>query len=468
MGKPKRKRRKHQEETALTPSEFDVFLSHVTSDKKAADAVARWIERVFAVKVFVSSIGPGEVWRQKISHAVEQCRAMIVLVTETSGLSQWTCYEAALARATCMPICFVCVGNVDLTKTPFGDLEVCPWKDAESESAAKLLAWVARVVKKPGGNIAIDDFQGIKGPPLEELINSRDEEARGFPAQMRLRIVKDGIFAPEWSDAECARDYARMVDDIIRKGYYPDAVVAIVDHEQQGGRHVASRVHDQLRGKLPFIHVHVSGARGDGSDRKAEIKEEEKKKIAAGALTLLIVDDVCFSGGTIKKVEEELLRVEPGCKVFTGVIGATCDRTRGDLIPQVYAREIHGDYAVFPWGVVSRTGTPDVVPPPVIIGHDWGHSIEFPAHRRSQLTLIDPQKRMRYHFHERRAECVLVLDEGLVGKVENWSSESIEPYTCIMIPPRQRHGFEARERPVRLLEIWYRDGDPRDIRDADR
>jgi hypothetical protein len=106
----------------------DIFISYAREDRAAAERIARGLNGMGLEVFWDTEIPPGQTWADYIEGKLTQCRAVIVLWSESSTKSQWVREEARMGRekAKLIPVL------LDGTPAPFGFGEV---------QAADLSAW---------------------------------------------------------------------------------------------------------------------------------------------------------------------------------------------------------------------------------------------------------------------------------------------------------------------------------------
>ncbi len=87
---------------------IDIFISHSAKDKRTADAVCAALEGA-GVKCWIAprDILPGADWGEAISDAIENCRAMVLIVSANANSSSQIRREverAVTARTPILPV----------------------------------------------------------------------------------------------------------------------------------------------------------------------------------------------------------------------------------------------------------------------------------------------------------------------------------------------------------------------------
>jgi hypothetical protein len=106
----------------------DIFISYAREDRAAAERIARGLNGMGLEVFWDTEIPPGQTWADYIEGKLTQCRAVIVLWSESSTKSQWVREEARMGRdkGVLIPV------MIDASQPPFGFGEV---------QAANLASW---------------------------------------------------------------------------------------------------------------------------------------------------------------------------------------------------------------------------------------------------------------------------------------------------------------------------------------
>mgnify|MGYP001476066655 FL=1 len=98
----------------------DVFLSYAREDSERAAQIAHALEAAGLDVFWDNEVPPGSTWADYIEAKLAQCKALIVLWSETSTKSQWVREEARLGRdkGVLIPV------MIDASTPPFGFGEV--------------------------------------------------------------------------------------------------------------------------------------------------------------------------------------------------------------------------------------------------------------------------------------------------------------------------------------------------------
>lgn len=76
----------------------DIFVSYAREDVARAEMVVRGLEALGLECFWDTEIPPGQSWADFIEQKLSQCRAVVVLWSQTSAKSQWVREEARMAR----------------------------------------------------------------------------------------------------------------------------------------------------------------------------------------------------------------------------------------------------------------------------------------------------------------------------------------------------------------------------------
>ncbi|MHC4110901.1 MAG: toll/interleukin-1 receptor domain-containing protein [Planctomycetota bacterium] len=95
-----------------------IFISHISEEKKLALLLKKFIERRFSgqLSVFVSSesITPGDKWRENITSALDQSKLLIILYSPLSKTRPWIHFEAGCGWIKNIPIIPICHSKLRL------------------------------------------------------------------------------------------------------------------------------------------------------------------------------------------------------------------------------------------------------------------------------------------------------------------------------------------------------------------
>jgi hypothetical protein len=77
---------------------MQVFISYACEDSELAKRLSRWLEVAgFDVWLDESNILPGDNWAEKVSQALKESQAMVVLVSPAAMDSKWVRHEIEFA-----------------------------------------------------------------------------------------------------------------------------------------------------------------------------------------------------------------------------------------------------------------------------------------------------------------------------------------------------------------------------------
>lgn len=144
----------------------------------------------------------------------------------------------------------------------------------------------------------------------------------------------------------------RLIADAVAAGGQVDAVVGVA----QGGLLPARRVAALL--DVPMYQVHARhNASGEVFLQATGQVECHSDTIPPGALhgRILIVDDICGTGATLRAVTEALTpAAAPGTALVTA---ALCRNTGAEEKPDIHIWDVN-DWVRFPWEPAPDTDTP--------------------------------------------------------------------------------------------------------------
>ena len=101
-----------------------IFLSHIHEEKPLGVVLKEWIESTFNgnVVVFLSSDKKdnpaGGKWLEKVSSALEECHAMIILCSKESIIRPWINFEAGSGWVKKIPIIPICFNGITKSNLP--------------------------------------------------------------------------------------------------------------------------------------------------------------------------------------------------------------------------------------------------------------------------------------------------------------------------------------------------------------
>jgi len=126
-----------------------IFLSHASADAEAARRLGDWLERVFPVRVFVSSIHKGAEWRGALIQTIRECSLAIVLATENSVEKSWVNLEIGAVLAAGKPLIPVCAGNMTPASLPatLEPLQACEYNNDNDRN--RMLQQIGKELNRP-------------------------------------------------------------------------------------------------------------------------------------------------------------------------------------------------------------------------------------------------------------------------------------------------------------------------------
>ena len=207
-----------------------IFISHIHQESKLAGVLKEWIETTFVGQytVFVSSDGesikPGERWQERISEALEEAKALLVLCSRSSVKHAWVNFEAGCGYAKRVPVVPLCHSGMTKDTLPM-PLSLLQAFDIQEEDFAKslicLLAEHGGISKIP--RISFSDMQ-------EELIQAtadseadEEEASRSATSQTGKKLSELSMTATDVLALYICEDVNKMFDRDV--------------HEDLSGRH---------------------------------------------------------------------------------------------------------------------------------------------------------------------------------------------------------------------------------------
>lgn len=98
----------------------------------------------------------------------------------------------------------------------------------------------------------------------------------------------------------------------------------------------------------------------------------------------------------------------------------------------------------------------------------WGQRFRLFENDLNEVCYLDlvPNARCSYHFHNSKSNFFFVVSGKLVVKTERGTVE-LGPNEFFTVHPQDKHEFQTKELPTKVIEIAYIKLDPEDIyRDA--
>lgn len=159
----------------------EVFLSYAREDRARAELVARGLAAAGVEVFWDNEIPPGQTWADYIETKLAQCKALIVLWSETSTKSQWVREEARLGRDKGVLI----PAMIDVCQAPFGFGEVQAANLADWNGEAEHPTWrrFVEAVRTANNNPAPSRPapQAAMSAPPRAAAAPREERKKGVP-----------------------------------------------------------------------------------------------------------------------------------------------------------------------------------------------------------------------------------------------------------------------------------------------
>jgi uncharacterized membrane protein YgcG len=128
--------------------EFDVFVSHSTRDKQAADAIVAALEAAKArCWVAPRDIAPGANWGASIIDAIANCRIMVLVYSANSNVSQQVVREVERAVAKGLVILPVRLDKTPMSKDIEYFISTRHWLDALTPPLEQHLAFLVQTTR---------------------------------------------------------------------------------------------------------------------------------------------------------------------------------------------------------------------------------------------------------------------------------------------------------------------------------
>lgn len=164
----------------------DVFLSYAREDAARAEQVARGLEQVGLDVFWDNEIPPGATWADHIEQRLTQCKALIVLWSESSTKSQWVREEARIGRdkGVLIPV------MIDASQPPFGFGEV---------QSANLAGWNGRADDANWKRLVDAVTRFAQGAPTPAPMPSAPPRAAAAPASSWSAQAQTRQGVPAWA-----------------------------------------------------------------------------------------------------------------------------------------------------------------------------------------------------------------------------------------------------------------------------
>jgi uncharacterized membrane protein YhaH (DUF805 family) len=174
----------------------DVFVSYAREDRARADQIAQALQAAGIDVFWDTEIPPGQTWADFIEAKLGQCKAVIVLWSETSTRSQWVREEARMARdrGKLIPVL------LDASQMPFGFGEVqaanlSNWTGGDDHADwRRLMAAVRDALTRPAAphpSQSAYAAQSAHTAPSQSMAAQPDQSPWGY-IQKCLRLYLNG------------------------------------------------------------------------------------------------------------------------------------------------------------------------------------------------------------------------------------------------------------------------------------
>jgi mannose-6-phosphate isomerase len=257
-----------------------------------------------------------------------------------------------------------------------------------------------------------------------------------------------------------------LTHSLIESGNLPHALAAIYDPAAAGGYAVAAQMAALLReaDAIEVTEVALVHVVGRGNARRVT----QLPTFPEATDSILLVDDVSWSGNTIHMARQALTKVTDAeiktCALLAGAAAAQ----EGYL--DYYGRLSDAREAQFPWGLVSPTAEVHRYIDGSNQGsrHDvswaprpWGYWEQFAYNQQCTVRVLTilPGECLSLQYHANRDEFFVVLDDGVAIEVGDDTVEGRKG-DYIFVPRMTPHRYSApKSHPVRLLEVSFGDYD---------
>lgn len=254
----------------------------------------------------------------------------------------------------------------------------------------------------------------------------------------------------------------QLVFELKESSFYPDRIVAIYDPENSGGYAVACQVAALIGTELKRSEPQLDLMRIEGRSGTRVVTEAPSIPDSAGRL--LLIDDVAWSGNTMR-IAKDKMRTLTSAQIRTGALLAG-EPAIHDGSLDFWARRSNARDVRFPWGVVTPTAElaqffelpTDGARHPVSWGpRPWGFWEQFALNQicTVRLLTIFPDQCLSLHSHKLRDEFFIALDDGIRLQVGD-KTILANSGDYILIPRLRRHRQMApATHTVRALEVSF-------------
>lgn len=167
---------------------FRIFISHATSDREAALALAEWLKWLFDEESFVATIGAGEPWRREIFDALAECSVGIVLGTANSVQRFWVHAEVGALLALRKRVIPLYVGEGDPEQwAELSEIQYCRY---DRNGQARLIDALTQALDVPLESTRAG--QALERAPALTIktLRARAQTRRDFIRPHLLQIIK--------------------------------------------------------------------------------------------------------------------------------------------------------------------------------------------------------------------------------------------------------------------------------------
>lgn len=253
-----------------------------------------------------------------------------------------------------------------------------------------------------------------------------------------------------------------LVYKLEQQDFFPDRVIAVYDPENSGGYAVACQVNALIASKKGIPDPPVDFIKIEGNSDSRTVTEVPN--LPTSVQRLLVIDDVAWSGNTMRIVKTKLLS-QTRAQVKTASLLAGEPAIRNGAV-DFWARSSNARDVRFPWGIVTPTAefsqyfqlpaeterhSVSWVPRP------WGFWEEFALNEPCTVRVLTifPGQSLSLHSHKERDEFFISLDDGIRLQIgEKTIIANRGDY--VLIPRLERHReFAPPTHIVRVLEISF-------------
>lgn len=255
---------------------------------------------------------------------------------------------------------------------------------------------------------------------------------------------------------------SHIVTSVQQRNFWPDCIVAIYDPESSGGYAVSSQLAAFLSAgdKHPEPPVEMIRVEGRVGSRVVS----ETPSISASAKKVLIIDDVSWSGNTMRLAKDALAKCT-NAEIKAGAL-LVGDPSVRDGSVDFWGRKSEARDVRFPGGVVTPTTefaqffdltSQNDQHPVSWAPRPWGFWEQFALNELCTVRILTifPNQCLSLQYHEHREEFFVALDDGIMLQVgEKTIVANRGDY--VLIPRYERHRqFAPPSHAVRVLEVSF-------------